>query len=255
MIENITRTVGICKNLDTIKDLVKKVDAISNENRLKILLLIAKESNKPEELRRPTYVKALAHNLKKDYGISMSLPGITKNHLSRLLDAGLIKKEAGLHEDMPVKNYVLVPGALEALSMDINMLSNQIANIQDEISHLSYELPVIKVLGGKDDGKVFELKNDFIRIGRCGELDPDDPEYENDIMLSNSYESVSRVFKPHATLKHDGDNWVIEDKQSECGIYMNNSNQRLPNRTLKNRDKIKLALGKGGAELVFISEM
>lgn len=121
-------------NLEIIKEMVKKLDAISNENRLKILLIIAKESSKPPELRRPTYVRSIANHLKEDYGISMSLTGITKNHLTRLINAGFIKKEPGLYNDMPVKNYVLVPEAFEALNIDINKISNQISKFKEEIS-------------------------------------------------------------------------------------------------------------------------
>ncbi len=250
-----TTTVIEEDDLDIIKHLVKKLDAISNENRLKILLLIAKESNKPDELKKSTYVRSLARYLKEEYGVSMSLTGITKNHLKRLLDAGFIKKEAGLHKDMPVKNYVLVPGALEALSMDITRLSDQIAKLQDEISQTSYQLPLIKVLGGENDGKIYELKKDITRIGRTGETNPNDPEYQDDILLHNNYETVSRAFKPHATIKHEGNNWILEDTQSQCGTYLNNNKKPIKNKTLKNKDKIKLALGKGGAELVFISKI
>ena len=136
-------TKRVCKNLNVVKDLSKRLDAISNENRLKILIIIGRETNKPEELRKSTYLRELSHHLSHEEGISISLTAI-KNHLTKLSNAGLIKKEAGFHNDMPVKNYVLIPGALEALSMDINTLNNQITDIQENIHNLSYKLPGIK---------------------------------------------------------------------------------------------------------------
>ena len=247
-------TKAVCKDLDVVKDLSKKIDAIRNENRLKLLIIIGRETNKAEEIRKSTYLRKLAHYLTEEEGIVISLTAI-KNHLTKLLDAGLIKKEAGLHNEMPVKNYILIPGALEALSMDINTLNSRIIHIQDEISKLSYTLPLIKVLGGSDDGKMFPLVKDSVKIGRKGEMNIRNPEYQDDIILSNSYESVSRVFKPHATLKREGESWIIKDSKSKCGFYINNGKQRQENVTLKNRDKIRLALGDGGAELVFISRI
>jgi hypothetical protein len=247
-------TKAVCKDLDVVKDMSKKIDAIKNENRLKLLIIIGKETNKAEEIRKSTYLRKLAHYLTEEEGIVISLTAI-KNHLTKLLDAGLIKKEAGFHNEMPVKNYVLIPGALEALSMDISTLNSRITHIQDEISKSSYQLPLIKVLGGSDDGKIFPLVKDSVKIGRKGEMNIRDPEYQYDIILSNSYESVSRVFKPHATLKLEGGSWIIEDNQSKCGFYINNGKQRLKSVKLNNRDKIRLALGDGGAELVFISKI
>ena len=248
------KTKAVCKDLDVVKDLSKKIDSIRNENRLKLLMIIGRETNTAEELRKSTYLRELAHLLKKEEGISISLTAI-KNHLTKLLDAGLIKKEAGFHNNNPVTNYILIPGALEALSMDINTLNNRISHIQDEIITSSYQLPVIKVLGGEDDGKIFPLIKDSVKIGRKGEMNQYDHDYKDDIILSNSYESVTRVFKPHATLKKIGGDWIIEDKNSKCGFYINNGKQRVTDKTLKNRDKIRLALGDGGAELVFISKI
>ena len=251
------KTVGI-RNGDVLKDLALKIKAISNRNRLRILVIIGKETKKPENLRKPTYVKCIAHYLSREYNEPISLTA-TKNHLSKLLDAGLIKTQPGFYEsslkgEKAVKNYVLIPGALEALSMDIKALNNEILTIQEEISESSYHLPIIKVLGGKDDGKIFELKKDNIRIGRKGEIESNNPEYNGDIMLSNSYKSVSRIFKPHATLKVEDKSWVIEDKESECGIFINNDKNKSTYKKLRDRDKIKLALGKDGAELLFISK-
>lgn len=248
------KTKAVCKDLDVVKDLSKRIDSIRNETRLKLLLIVGRETNKSPELRKPTYLRALGHELKDTYGISISLVAI-KNHLNKLVEAGLIKKELGLYRDLPVKNHLLIPGALEALSMDINILSNRITDIKDEISRFSYQLPLVKILGGEDDGKLFPLTKESVKIGRQGDVELNDPQFKDDIILSNDYESVSRVYKPHATLKQDNGNWTIEDKNSKCGVYINGDNRRSSSETLKNRDKIRLALGKGGAEMVFISEV
>ena len=53
------------------------------------------------------------------------------------------------------------------------------------------------MLGGPDDGKVFMLKQNQVRIGR---IDPENQAAyspEDDIVLSDGYTAVTRVSKPH----------------------------------------------------------
>ena len=173
------------------------------------------------------------------------------------MKAGLVKKEPGFAErsmrgERAVINYVPVVGALESIITDIKKLSRTISNVKDEISETNYSHPLIKVMGGDDDGMVFPLVKEVTRVGRQGELDLDNQEYMGDVVLSNDYKSVTRVTHPHATITHSKDNWYLEDSDSKCGMFLNNDEKAQDKIKLKNGDKIKLALGEGGAELVFI---
>ena len=97
---------------------------------------------------------------------------------------GIIKKEAGLGAPTskgihPVWEYSIVPGGLEAIIRNLGLFSNtRVQIVGSEISRrleevkntLSKELlgntPSAIVLGGPDDGKVFMLKQNLVRIGR-----------------------------------------------------------------------------------------
>lgn len=252
-------------DLDVLKDLSKKINALSNESRLKLLVIISIVSKKPKEQRTPTYANALKKSLRRYYGISITEVAV-RNHLKILLDNGFVKKEPGASkEDRGVMNYLIVPGAIESLSRDLNILNNTILEIQEEIDS-SLRNPLLKVLGGADDGKIFELSKKEIRIGRKGDMDQDDEDYQGDVILSNDYRSVSRVYKPHAFLKEEKDGWYLKDNNSNGGVYVNNESESLHEKTdtdalvlngnqptkLKNNDKIKLALGKYSAEMIFL---
>jgi DNA-binding transcriptional ArsR family regulator len=250
-------------DMDVLKDLAKRIDAISNEVRLKIMVIISISSKKSPEKRFPTYANAINKILMDYYHIGISETAI-RNHLKILLENGLIKTEPGASNDgRPVMNYVLVPGAIESLSRDFNILNNRLTDIQNKFDY-DINNPMLKVLGGVEDGKIFELSKKEIRLGRRGNIDSNE-DYEGDVILSNEYESVSRVFKPHAYIKEKEDGWYLIDNGSKGGVYLNNESEFLKKRTqtgaivkrgrngrkLKDHDKIKLSLGKYGVELIF----
>jgi hypothetical protein len=245
-------------DLDNLKDLAKKIDVLGNDVRLKILIVIGAESKKKPERRGLTDLRELNSILRYKFKIIMTDNGV-KKHLNWLLNAGFIKIEAGIAErsmrgPRAVMNYVLVPGALEAVNNDMNRLTRAIADIRTGITESDLSYPMIRVLGGADDGQVFGLFKDEVRVGRQGGVDPGDPEYQGDIILDNSYESVTRITKPHATLTKDKDGeWYLEDNDSKCGVFVNSEEQAEEKIKLTDGDVIKLALGEGGAELVFVS--
>ena len=109
------------------------------------------------------------------------------------------------------------------------------------------------VLGGPDDGKIFMLKDDQIRIGRIDPEKKTGVTYEDDIILSEGYTAVTRISKPHGRFIREKDGWYIEDCGSTGGTRINH--QRLEKNT-KNRvhdgDLIELAKGISGVKLLII---
>jgi hypothetical protein len=247
-------------DLDTLKDLAKKIDVLGNDVRLKLLIIIGAESKNKLGNRGLSDLRKLTSVLRHNFQIEMTENGV-KKHLNWLLNAGFIKREPGsanrsMRGPRTVWNFILVPGSLEAVNNDVNRLTRAIADIKTGITESDLSYPMVRVLGGSDDGHIFGLFKDEIRIGRKGGVDLTDPEFREDIILSNSYESVTRITKPHATLTKEKDGeWYLEDNNSKCGVFVNNDDQTEGKVKLADGDVIKLALGEGGAELVFVSNI
>lgn len=160
-------------------------------------------------------------------------------------------------------NYVTIyeidEAGLNMLAADINAFASTFARLatDNENSTLSQEdlsnIAVLKVIGGPDNGRVFGLKKDNVRIGRRGNLRPDNNEYDDDLVLSNEYSAVSRVEKPHLTIARKGGKWYAWDDASTVGSFLN-TDEMVKSRKylLKNNDLIRLSLGSKGVELVFI---
>jgi hypothetical protein len=256
--EEIFMTETMDGDLDNLKDLAKKIDVLGNEVRLKLLIIIGAKSKKKPENGGLSDLRELTSVLRHNFQIEMTENAV-KKHLNWLLNAGFIKRKPGsanrsMRGPRTVWNHILVPGALEAVNNDVNRLTRAIADIKIGISESNLSYPMIRVLGGADDGQVFGLFNDEIRIGRKGGVDLEDPEFRDDVILSNDYESVTRITKPHATLTKEKDGkWYLEDNDSKCGVFVNNNDQAEEKVKLVDGDVIKLALGEGGAELVFVS--
>ena len=195
----------------------------------------------------------------------------TKKHLDKLLSGGVIKKEAGLGAPTskgvhPVWEYSIVPGGLEAIIRNLGLFSNTRVQIMgsdisrrlEEVkNNLSKEvlgnMPVAIVLGGPDDGKVFMLKHDQIRIGRINPENKDAFSPDSDIVLSDGYTAVTRVSKPHGKLLHNNEGWYIEDCRSTGGTSSNN--RRLEKNTrvsIHDGDLIECSKGVFGVKLLII---
>ena len=157
-------TIDIGEDLDFIKELSEYLDVLSSSVRLKILKLIEKE---------PKDIRTISRDIKTSYEN-------TKRHLDKLLKIGVIRKEIGLGRETvkgihPVWKYSLVPGGLEAVLRNLGIFSNvtfelsdRVANVKGRISEeFISRVPMMKVLGGPDDGKVFPIKMESVRIGRA----------------------------------------------------------------------------------------
>ena len=208
-------TIIIREDSDSLEELSEYLDVLSSSARLRILKFLEK---------KPRDARAISKEIETSYEN-------TKKHLDKLLSVGVIKKEAGLGAPTskgihPVWEYSIVPGGLEAIIRNLGLFSNtrvqimgsEISRRLEEVKNtLSKEvlgnIPTAIVLGGPDDGKVFMLKHDQIRIGR---IDPENQAAfspDVDIVFSDGYTAVTRVSKPHGKFIRSNEGWYIED----CG--------------------------------------
>ena len=248
-------TIIVHEDADSLEELSEYLDVLSSSARLRILKFIEK---------KPRDARAISKEIETSYEN-------TKKHLDKLLSIGVIKKEAGLGAPTskgihPVWEYSIVHGGLEAIIRNLGLFSNtQVQIVGTEISHrldkvkntLSKEvlgnIPTAMILGGSDDGKAFQLKQNQIRIGR---IDPENKtglSYDDDIVLSEGYTAVTRISKPHGRFIHEKDGWYIEDCGSTGGTRVNHN--RLEKNTkimVRDGDLIELAKGISGVKLLII---
>jgi predicted transcriptional regulator len=248
-------TIIVHEDSDSLDELSEYLDVLSSSVRLRILKFLEK---------KPRDARAISKEIETSYEN-------TKKHLDKLLSVGVIKKEAGLGAPTskgvhPVWEYSIVPGGLEAIIRNLGLFSNTRVQIMgsdisrrlEEVkNNLSKEvlgnMPVAIVLGGPDDGKVFMLKHDQIRIGRIDPENKDAFSPDSDIVLSDGYTAVTRVSKPHGKLLHNNEGWYIEDCRSTGGTKLNN--RRLEKNTrvsIHDGDLIECSKGVFGVKLLII---
>ncbi|OPX61568.1 MULTISPECIES: FHA domain-containing protein [unclassified Methanoregula] len=249
------RTIECLGDPDPLAELSEYLDVLSNSTRLKIVKCLEK---------KPRTTREISQEVETSYEN-------TKKHLDRLCLIGVIRKEAGITDPRQKGvqlfwKYSLVPGGLESVIRNLGLFSHMKMHIvREDISEkidttkrlLSRELfgsgPVLIVLGGPDDGKIFPLKNEAVRIGRI------DPQQQHlidplaHLVLAQGYSSVSRVTKPHAMLARQNELWTIGDGGSRGGTAVNKKvlgkTDRVP---LRDGDLIELSRGPAGAKLLVV---
>jgi hypothetical protein len=113
-------------------------------------------------------------------------------------------------------------------------------------------LPIVKVLGGVDDGKEFPLKKPLIKIGR---VDPDNKDkYDaDDVVLSGDYKVVSRVWKPQALLSFENGQWYVQQGEGiNTTAVWEKKLTKGRKEPLKDEDIIHLAEGDKSVRLLFL---
>jgi predicted transcriptional regulator len=240
---------------DYYNELSEYLEVLSNSQRLKILKILEK---------RPKDVRMIANEINTSYEN-------TKKHLDKLISMGLIRKEVGLGQQTskgvhPVWKYSLVPGAMEAVVRNLGIFSNMRININDEElkkrldevreafeGEITGNKPMIIILGGSDDGKLFILEKAETRVGRIDTVHPPFEEPTSDIVLSPEYSSVSRITRPHGVFKREGPNYYFEDRGSSGGSFLNSTEiyKRQP-AVLHDGDLLELGKGARGAKLLVI---
>lgn len=250
-----SRTLILDIDTDDLQELSEYLDVLSSSTRLKILKVIE---------RTPKDVRQISSEIETSYEN-------TKKHLDKLLSIGVVRKEAGLSRPTakgihPVWKYSLVPGGLEAITRSLGLFSNlkltltdavlakKLAGVRETFSGEFFgRRPVLFLLGGADDGKVFPIGHDAIAIGRADPSAPGRSDPEREVVLGEDYAAVTRISKPHARLTRRGDVWLIEDCGSTGGTFVNGTPlDRGTRRELHDGDLIELAKGAPGATLVFV---
>lgn len=247
-----SKTIVLEQAPDYYSELSEYLEVLSNSQRLKILKILE---------RRPKDVRMIASEINTSYEN-------TKKHLDKLISMGLIRKEVGLGQQTskgvhPVWKYSLVPGAMEAIVRNLGIFSNMRINIDDadlkkrlsEVreaveDEIAGHRPMIILLGGPDDGRLYILEGDEARVGR---IDPAYPASSSDLVLSADYSAVSRISKPHGLFKKEGARYIFEDRGSSGGSFLNSSElQKRQPAILHDGDLLELAKGAKGARLLVI---
>jgi pSer/pThr/pTyr-binding forkhead associated (FHA) protein/predicted transcriptional regulator len=250
-----TRTIVLDEVPDYYRELSEYLEVLSNSQRLRILKFLEK---------KPRDVRMIATEIQTSYEN-------TKKHLDRLLAMGLIRKEVGLGQQTskgvhPVWKYSLVPGAMEAVirnlgifsNMRIQMADSELKSRLEEVRHaIEGDVigtdPMLVILGGPEDGKFFCIRTSPVRIGRTDSRTGESPDETGDVVLSKEYSSVSRVSRPHALLRKEGAKWILEDRGSTGGTFVNsNPLQKQVPVELHDGDLIELSKGTSGARLLVI---
>ncbi|MBP2145612.1 DNA-binding HxlR family transcriptional regulator [Methanofollis sp. W23] len=248
-----THTLLVERDEDFLAELSEYLDVLGSGTRLRILKAIE---------RRPKDVREISREIETSYEN-------TKKHLDRLLRIGVVRKEAGMSRPTakgvhPVWKYSVVPGGMEGIVRSLSLfgnvglmpadaaLSERIAAVQGQVSEeLATAVPVLMLLGGPDDGKVFPLHGERVAVGR------EDPGGEGgydrvvDIVLAEHYAAVTRVTHPHALLSLEEGVWYLEDCGSTGGTVLNSVPLEGRERVaLSDGDLIGLGKGMKGARLV-----
>lgn len=244
------------KNIPNMtEELAEYLETLGSPVRLAILKLVQRE---------PMDIEKISHMLWKEYSKTSTREN-TKNHVDKLLNLGLVTRRPGIRDNRAVINYVMIPGSIETamrtlskfMKFNLNLeLSDQVARVQEKISEeFSKSFAKMRVLGGVDDGKEFLLKENEVNMGRSdpentGKFDP-----KKDIVLSDEYTAVTRVWKPHARMLLEDGKWFIEHAEGGNGTCLWDKklikNKKEP---LKDGDIVSLAEGARGVRLVFLNQ-
>lgn len=256
--DDVNKTL-IMEDPDEIEELSVFLSNLSNDVNLKILKLLEEE---------PMYIREISKKLNERWGISLNDANLRKTYLAPMTDAGIIRSEwafvttVSWGKKTMGKNYVLVPGSLEAVVRTLGMFLNYEFELKNKTEEVIKKIhdgfpeeewhPTIRILGGEIDGKVFLIEKDAVKIGR-EPREMSDVDVENEIILPKSYKFVSRLSRPHAKLTYKKDRYYIEDCGSINGTYLLKHGERrlVKMAELDDGDLIRLGKGAGSTYLLF----
>jgi len=243
----------------------------------------SKDPNKPDYRQLSLYLDALGSDMRlqiikhieneaKDIkSISRKMetsPENAKKHLHKLLSLGLVRY-GDLRQNIngqPVKTYILAPGSYEIILRTLGYFCSMQVGLTDTIKIPGSDLvneyiadrPYVKLIGGKDDGKIYSISlhqnHEIIKLGR---MDPDlnnrvKIKPDRDIIVEKSYCHVMKISHPHAKISCDHGRFFLEDCESVQGTYLNG--QRLVQfrkNQLQDNDFIELGNSTHGARFIF----
>ena len=250
------KTISLPTDPGFLEELSDYLEALSNPVRLKILKFIEQE---------PREITVIADHA----GLSYQT---TKKHLDRLVGIGLVQRAAGFGRETdrgiaPVWKYSLADGGLKNLARTLEVFSNiatplGYSEIAGRIRSVKAALgeqgslpgPVLYLIGGRADGRVYVLDHDRVSLGR-GEPGHLPDAGAGRVVVPDEYGAVTRVTKPHAYLVRSAAGWDIEDNASTGGTFLNSKRlepgKKFP---LASGDVIDLSLGAQAARFLFIAD-
>lgn len=265
-------TVVVANDPEYYDDLSLYLNALSNPTRLKILKVLEPRSMDLREI---------AGHIGTSYEN-------TKKHMVKLLNAGMVKKEAGIGRctskgALPVWKYSLVSGGMEMVIRNLGIFSNidvrisggAFAEKMEETRRMvaaeyAGDTPVLVMAEETEEAFVFLLTDVETHIGRADAvgmagIDAEGPDIpatyipsslarpDGEIVLSRRYDAVTRVSKPHGIIRKSEAGWTYEDCRSTSGSYINDQKVHPGvQHPLKDGDVLEVARGMKGARFLFI---
>jgi hypothetical protein len=214
--------------------------------------------------QRPLSRQAIEKHIQQltKIGVIMKRPGVRREEnrgLSSLMEREGIVRTRGQN----VSLYAVVPEGIETVLRSLDTLGNyrirvelrpKVERVKGDYEEFVNGFYRMRVLNGEDAGRLFRLRNDSIRIGRIDTKAENKYDPQHDIVLSNKYAAVSRVWRPHARLIHQGNEWLIEHCEGTNGTYLDNRRlEKHEKARLEDHDVVDLVIGEGGARLVFLA--
>lgn len=258
---DINKTVIIDSEGSTL--ISEKIAAVNNKVRFSILEIL-RDNQKSNKFKQgdSLYSREINTLLLRNYNIKIT-PQMLGQHMKQLQNANLVS-EVEVKKEVPnkvgkrtVKAYFLKEDAFEDLFLDINFLSDKLFSFFDLFkSNQKFHEDgncVLTIFNGVDKGKSFKVRKDeTVLIGRKGNFSQGDLAPFS-ILLDNSYETVSKISKPHLRLFYKNDEWYIIDEASSNGTFIGDIEVEKGKPTkLKSNSFLKLSKGNGGA-VIFCS--
>lgn len=244
-----TETCIVSIDTDFYEDLSQYLEVLSNSTRLRILKLIEKT---PKDRRQ------IAAEINTSYDN-------TKKHLDKLVNVGLVKKEAGVGQQTskgvhPVWEYSVVSGGLEQVIRNLGVfstagiqktpdLSSRLAEVRGQIAdEFTGDHLYLVLLTGVDEGRVTILEDQQLSIGRA---DAESETVPGSLVLPDWYRTVTRISKPHVRIYTGATGYLVEDCGSTAGTFLN-SQPLIPQQrmVLHDGDLLDLATDSYGARFV-----
>jgi DNA-binding PadR family transcriptional regulator len=199
---------GGYKKFDAL-EMAKIVSGVVDPTKRWILEIIKHE---------PMYAREINKELLERYSISITEQGLRTRHIKPLVELGVINPKDGhviiRGSRRPVTVYELNHTGLERIMKKFNAylegLLETSKDVEKEILESSglKAYPKLRVMKGEKAGFILSIKNRTTKIGRLGSTKAIP---EDDLVLSNSYEHVTRISKPHAKIiLKDGDYFLVD---------------------------------------------
>jgi hypothetical protein len=214
--------------------------------------------------KRPISRQAVEKHIQQltKIGVIMKRPGVKRQDVEGLTSL-MEREEISRARDLPVSLYEVVPEGIETVLRSLDTLGNyqvkvelkpKVERVRGDYEEFVKTFCRIRVLSGEDAGRLFRLRKDTVQIGRIDLKAAKKHDPQNDIALSSKYVAVSRVWRPHARLTRQDQEWFIEHCEGTNGTYLESRRlEKNIRERLEDHNVIQLATGEGSVKLVFLA--